>query len=182
MSVRGELNLLVDFKGNPEASVALLRDALSPLRPYLTHVDERGRLKRGIVTVLISGRRPSDKSLFGGPLCKPDFNSDNDHAQQCRYLFIDGRVKDVTGNADSLLVPLVSIHWRTIQFARLFGRGEKYMKKLSDRAHAQGKQLRIWGAPNSERIWKKMVKSNVDYLSIDDHDRFAIFAKRFRFV
>ena len=56
--------------------------------------------------------------------------------------------------------------------------GERYMKNMVEQAHDQGKLLRIWGAPNNERNWRTMLRSNVDYLSIDDHAKFATFASR----
>jgi len=158
------LTLLVDLKADAASSIDLLHQALEPLRPHLTYAKKDGQIRKGKVTVLISGNRPSEESLI---------NSEGE-----RYMFIDGRAKDVERNTDSALVPMVSIPWRSMQLARMFGRGERYMKNLVEQAHNQGKLLRIWGAPNNERNWRTMLRSNVDYLSIDDHAKFATFASR----
>jgi hypothetical protein len=157
------ISLLVDFKGDAEKSVALLREALAPLRPYLSTVDKNGRFQQGKVTVLVSGNRPRDESL-------------RDEQSGERFLFVDGRARDLHTKSDTLLVPMVSIPWRNLHLARLMGRGEQYMHQLVGRAHAQGKVLRVWGAPNREDLWRLMVRSKVDLLSIDDHQKFAQFA------
>lgn len=96
-----------------------------------------------------------------------------------RYLFLDGRMRDLNCQEDSSLVPLVSMDWNFIRLRNLFCReGDEVMKQLTERAHSQGKRIRIWGAPNTEKSWTMMLKSNVDWLSIDDHERFVRFVKR----
>jgi len=156
-----DLNLLVDIKGSPDEAAKLLQAALSPLRPFLSKVDRKGVFRHGRLTVIVSGCRP----------CPASLQSSNGE----RFLFLDGRVKDIHANADTHLVPLVSLPWRHVRLARAVGRGESYMRRLSDKAHAQGKLVRIWGAPNHEKSWHKMVKGNIDLLSIDDHAKFARF-------
>jgi hypothetical protein len=154
-------NLLVDFKGDAKKSTFLLQEALEPLRPYLSKVDYDGKFIQGKITVLISGNRPSVESLKseGGE----------------RFLFLDGRMCDIQSNTDSNLVPLVSLPWRQLHLPRVVGRGEAYMRKISERAHAQGKRVRIWGAPNREKVWKQMIEGDIDLLSVDDHAKFARF-------
>jgi hypothetical protein len=154
------LTLLVDFKGDVEKSVSLLHQVLAPLQPYLSMVDKNGEFRRGKVTVLISGNRPKEEQLT--------------HSSGERFLFIDGRQHDIRTRTDTTLVPLVSIPWRSLHLSRALGRGEQHMRHLADQAHAQGKLLRIWGAPESS--WLQMMNSNVDLLSIDDHARFSLFA------
>jgi len=96
-----------------------------------------------------------------------------------RYLFLDGRMRDLNSEEDSSLVPLVSMDWNFIRFRNLFCReGDEVMKQMTEQAHSQGKRIRIWGAPNTEKSWTKMLKTNVDWLSIDDHERFVRFVKR----
>lgn len=95
-----------------------------------------------------------------------------------RFLFIDGRVNDLYEQKSTSMYPLISLNWTTIQFYRLLGKGKEFVKECTDLAHSQGKRLRIWGAPNNEAIWRFMMRNNVDWLSIDDHDRFARFAMK----
>lgn len=158
------LNFLVDFKGDADQSALLLQSALAPLRSYMSRVDRKGRFHQGKLTVLITGNRPNLESLIS-------VNGD-------RFLFLDGRLGDVYANADSSLVPLVSIPWRQLRLARALGRAESYMRYVADKAHSQGKIVRIWGVPNRERFWSTMVNGGIDLLSIDDHAKFARFVER----
>lgn len=160
------LTLLVDFKADPEKSVSLLHKALNPLRPYLSKIDSNGKLRKGKLTVIVSGNRPRAESLVSR-----DGSGD-------RYIFIDGRSHDIDSKTDSMLVPMVSLPWRKLQLARLIGRGDRYMRQMAQKAHAQGKRVRIWGAPNNESLWTQMVRNNIDLLSIDDHRKFAQFASQ----
>jgi hypothetical protein len=155
------LNLLVDFKGDAEKSTLLLKRALTPLHPFLSKIDRNGVFRPGRLTVLISGNRPSVSSL----------QATNGE----RYLFLDGRVNDVHANVRTDLVPLISLPWRHVRLARAVGLGERYMQRLTERAHAQGKLVRIWGAPNTVDAWTTQVRGNIDLLSIDDHVKFAQF-------
>ena len=160
------LTLLVDFKADAEKSISLLHKALEPLRPYLSKIDKDGKLRKGKLTVVVSGNRPRVESLRSR-----DGSGD-------RFIFIDGRSHDIHSATDSMLVPMVSLPWRKLQLARLIGRGDHYMRHMAQKAHDQGKRLRIWGAPNCESLWTQMVRNNVDLLSIDDHRKFARFASQ----
>jgi hypothetical protein len=160
------LTLLVDFKGDPAKSIVLLQQALQPLRPFLSRVDKKGVFHRGPVTVLISGNKPTEQQLLSG----------GDAAAGDRFLFLDGRENDIHEEADTTLMPMVSIPWRAMYKHRLVGRAGEYMRTMAAKAHEQGKLLRIWGAPNEESVWRQMLQNNVDLLSIDDHPGFARFA------
>lgn len=95
-----------------------------------------------------------------------------------RFLFVDGRVNDLYEQKATSMYPLISLNWTTVQFYRLLGKGNEFIKECVDLAHSQGKRLRVWGAPNNESVWRFMMRNNVDWMSIDDHDRFASFAMK----
>ncbi len=94
-----------------------------------------------------------------------------------RYLFLDGRIKDLYSQRSASIVPLVSFNWKAVQVRQLFGRrwGEDFLREVTDLAHEQGKRIRIWGAPNREDTWRKMIRNNVDWLSVDNHPRWTSF-------
>ena len=159
------LTLLVDFKSDPDTSATLLYRALDPLLPHLTYSNsDTGEIRKGPITVLISGNRPHPDSLV--------------NSEGKRYLFIDGRANDIKENSDSTLVPMVSMSWFTMQLSRITSGSEKNVKTLIDQAHRQGKLFRIWGAPNTEKSWRTLLRSKVDILGIDDHKKFAAFASK----
>ena len=180
------LLLLVDFKANPNVSARLLDAELEPLKPHLSKV-KNGFFYKGRVTVVVSGNRPKKGNLVsrkahstmsGGGIPQPS----RVNTVKERYLFIDGRMRDLRRQEDTLLFPLISLDWKVVQLQRLAGRGEKFMTKVSSQAHKQGKRVRIWGAPNKEHFWNSMVNSNIDWLSIDDHSRFSMFVSRLKKV
>ena len=73
---------------------------------------------------------------------------------------------------------MISLSWSTVQLHRLLGQGDEFMKNCADLAHSQGKQLRMFGAPNVEAVWRRTMRSNVDWLSIDNYDKFVRFAMK----
>lgn len=231
--------LLVDFKSNPNIAAELLNQVIQPLKPYLSKV-KNGKFYKGSVTILVSGNRPSEDSLYVNAVNNVDYIDGNHNdtgikkiasnrfltqnyrggestnpnqkleqhrltekifehiflgkSQLCgwtedmkvskhkkgleRYLFIDGRIKDLHREESTILIPLISLNWSTVRLHRLFGKGDEYMKRYADLAHSQGKKLRIWGAPNTESVWRSMMRNDIDWLSIDDHARFAKFASK----
>jgi hypothetical protein len=186
------LNLLVDFKGDANQSIELLKRSLQPLRPYLSRVDSKGIFHKGLVTVLISGNRPSSRDrLFDSVVT--DTGSHSNEPKE-RYLFIDGRKSDLgpllSGDAEnehvsdgalapSLWVPWVSLSWQHIRWATV-GRGQRgrhrYLSQIADQAHKNQQLVRVWGIPNDEGVWREMLRSHVDLVSVDDHARYALFA------
>lgn len=151
--------LLVDLKGEPKRSINLVYNAIAPIQSFLSRVDRWGTFRPGRVTVVESGNRPQHADLF--------------LANKSRYFFIDGRPHDLFRKSDITLVPIVSDSWRSPWLA--FGRNGR-LRQLARRAHQQGKLLRVWGAPNREDVWRHMVESGIDLLSVDHRERFARFA------
>lgn len=137
----------------------------------------------GVDTFSIENNFNQRESLFQRLMQTPKLDSIDDVDENAtRYLFLDGRIGDLNTEQDSTLIPLVSFDWKMVQFRQLFRPEKKdaFIQKITNRAHSQGKRLRIWGAPNTESSWTSMLKSNVDWLSIDDHGRFARFASTFQ--
>lgn len=167
MKLPRHILLLVDFKGNPDQSLAMLDEALRPLKPFLSRVDSRGAWRRNRLTVLISGNRPRR-------LTSKD-----------RYLFLDGRIvhsRQDQPTTPLLLEPLVSVSWQQVQLAQLRrnyskSRSLPVLKEWANRVHAQGKHFRVWGAPNQEHVWQYLIQQGVDWINIDDHGRFAKFSQ-----
>lgn len=154
--------LLVDFKGNANRSIVLLHKALSPIRPFLSHVSSNGKLHRKILTIVISGNRPDEDTL-------------TQHGDQ--IVFLDGRIfndADVLNRSPNL-VPLISISWQHLRLTQLAAQ-HNVLKTWTQRVHANGKQFRVWGAPNREDIWQYLEQQGVDWINIDDHARYARFA------
>jgi hypothetical protein len=104
-------------------------------------------------------------------------------AQPRRWAFVDGRKRDLEGNAGALtsLVPLVSEAWTT--YFSWPGIGEMpeaqraKLRELAATAHARGYTLRFWGAPQVEGIWREQYAAGVDWINVDDLQKGAEFLR-----
>ncbi len=165
------VQLLVDVKGSPAATLPLLRAELASYAVILTSY--RGCTAHpGPVSVVVSGNahpvdpQPGSTSLFGydAPL-RP------------------GRPRAV-GEA---VTPLVSGDWA--DFFTWDGRGamprdeHDRLVRLVAGAHAAGSAIRFWDTPDDpgparENLWRELAADGVDYLNTDDLAGYAAFRRQ----
>lgn len=144
--------LMLDFKSDGEDSYALLERMLEPYREMLTlyHAD---RVEEGAVTIVISGHRPE------GVL----------RAQAARYAGLDGRLADL-GEDHPTLWPTISdsfashFEWRG---GRMDPLERERLARYVSRAHARGRRLRFYGAPDREDAWELLLNAGVDLINTD---------------
>jgi hypothetical protein len=158
------ITLLVDIKTDGEATYRALRPLLDRYRHLLTRF-AAGIVHEGAVTVVISGNRP--KELIA--------------AEEERLAGIDGRAADIssTGDLPSGLVPLISDNW-TLHFTwrgegEMPARERQKLERLVRRAHDQGRRVRFWATPESEKLWRTLLDAEVDLIGTDDLGRLAKF-------
>lgn len=151
-----DIVLLIDIKTEANATYAVLRKQLEKHVALLTHF-KGAEATPGAVTVVLSGNRPIDVVK----------------AEPERLCGIDGRLKDLEGDAPAALYPWISDSWRpTFKWG---GEGEmpaeelERLKGIVAKAHAGGHKLRFWGLPaNSDAVWPVLFDAGVDYLNSDD--------------
>jgi glycerophosphoryl diester phosphodiesterase len=88
-----------------------------------------------------------------------------------RLAAIDGRLPDLDTNPSRHLVPWISDNWSS----HFKWRGEGAMppgerdklERIVNRAHAQGRMVRFWGAPDREPIWREQIDAGVDLINTD---------------
>jgi hypothetical protein len=44
------------------------------------------------------------------------------------------------------------------------------LKEMVVKAHARGRKLRLWGAPDKAAAWRVLFDANVDLINTDNHD------------
>ena len=153
------LTLLVDVKSGATDTWLALRTTLRPFEPILTRFGPDG-IVTGAVTVIVSGNRARD-------LMASDTN---------RLAAYDGRLADLESGAPQQLIPLVSDQWGQISSWRggagkpLPAEDEKKLRESVAKAHAQGRRVRFWGAPDTPEVWAVLRKAGVDLLNADDLD------------
>ncbi|WP_162794845.1 phosphatidylinositol-specific phospholipase C/glycerophosphodiester phosphodiesterase family protein [Nonomuraea lactucae] len=156
---RQRFQLLVDIKNNGAATYTELHRVLRAYRKMLTTY-QKGRVKPGAVTVVISGDRPRDLMA----------------AQRERYAFYDGRPPDL-GLGGASLIPLISDNWTNHFTWR--GEGEMpaaeraRLRDIVRTAHRDGQRVRFWATPDvpgpaREAIWRELVAADVDHVNTDD--------------
>lgn len=150
----GSLTLLVDVKSDATNTWLALREVFRNYTNLLTRF-ERDRIISNAVTVILSGNRAT-------PLIA---------AEDIRYAAVDGRLPDLDLNPPAGVVPLVSDNW-TKHFTwrgkgALSADEREKLRGLVLRAHAQGRRIRLWAAPDLPVAWRELLDAGVDYVNTD---------------
>lgn len=153
---KGDFFLMIDIKQDGNEAFRLLKEELK---------DFSGMLKSqgGPVGIFLSGARPISMAMND-----PD-----------KWLAIDGRPDDLDKDYPSELMPVISqrygklISWR--------GKGEipeenaKLIRSICEKAHKQGKKVRLWASTEKEKVWETLLELGVDYINTDKLAELAAF-------
>lgn len=156
------VTLLIDFKGDAEATYSRLKQVLAAYRPMLT-VFHPDRTETNAVTIVISGNRPWNVMA----------------SETNRLAALDGRLPDLDANPSPHLVPLVSDNWRS--HFRWNGNGplpaeeQQKLNELVRRAHDQGRRIRFWAAADRPEVWAAHARAGVDLINTDQLAALAAF-------
>lgn len=148
--------LLVDIKADAEAVYRRLREELAAHRTILTRFAAKG-VEPGAVTVILSGARP--RALV--------------EAEPSRWCALDGRLADLDAVPlpPVTLMPWISDAWQRVSDGNgadgLLPAEQARIRDLVARAHAQGRELRFWGAPDRESMWLELRRLGVDRIGTD---------------
>lgn len=160
----GTIYLLVDIKADGPAVYCALRPLLERYRDLLT-VFRDGGTTPGAVAVILSGDRPRELVA----------------AERERLCAIDGRPADLDCDPPPALVPWISDAWQNQFGAGTVALDAGQLRRLAGlvaRAHAQGRLVRFWGAPDREEVWEEQRAAGVDLLNTDRLAEFAAWAAR----
>ncbi len=149
-----ECDLLVDVKSDTAATYEALRGVLEPYADMLTTVRGASVTHRAIL-VILSGNEA--RSLV----------ADN----RVRYVALDGRLPDLQSGAPPDLVPWISADWEKLFAWRGSGplpaRDEEVLARIVAEAHAAGRRVRFWDAPDDEAGWRVLRDAHVDVINTD---------------
>ncbi len=159
--------LMIDIKKNGEQCYNKLKEIIAPYHPMLSNYNS-GVIKKGPVTIIISGSRPI-KTI---------------KQENIRYVFVDGRIKDLNNNTDTSLMPLISDSW----FNHFEWDGTEAIKKdeynkLKDivaKCHKENKMIRFWGIPNKDNkteihFWNLFHNLKINLIGSDDPQKYHEF-------
>ncbi len=150
-----EVTLLIDLKTDWRSTYPVLRSVLTNYLEILTTFQDNQKQTNAVLAI-ISGNR--SLTMFDG--------------ERLRVAAYDGTLNDLNPSLPATLVPWISADWQD-EF-RWNGEGtmpENETNRLAElvrKAHAQGRRLRFWGAPDNPHFWQAMLAANVDLINTDD--------------
>jgi hypothetical protein len=150
-----ECTLLIDLKSDWHTIYPVLRQILSEYSDILSTV-ENGKKHTNAITAIITGNRSLE--MFKG--------------EAISYAAYDGDLTELDSDVSPLFIPWISHNWAAT--FRWRGLGEmpaedaKELKDIVEKAHARGRKLRFWGAPDKPVFWKMLLDAGVDIINSDD--------------
>jgi hypothetical protein len=158
------VTLLIDIKTEAEPTYTRLHAVLADYADLLTRF-EAERVVTNAVTVIVSGNRPRELMA----------------RQPVRYAGYDGRLADLDAPVSPHFMPWVSDNWRAHFAWRGVGplpeADRLKLEQLVARAHAQGRRLRFWGAPDLPAAWRALREAGVDLINTDRLAELAEFLR-----
>lgn len=148
--------LMVDIKAEGEAVFHTLMEQLGPYRWLLEG-------PQPVVQLFLSGDRPIELVL----------------AQEQPLLGLDGRPEDLGKSIPAAYMPVVSQRFGKV--ANWNGKGEiptqeaEKLRSLFEKAHAEGKKVRLWASPENENAWRQLTALGQDLINTDQLMEFRQF-------
>ena len=154
--------LMIDIKRDGDDFYTALKPFLEENADKFCSVDSAGNFTEGPILLFFSGSRPMNTLPS---------------QQETRYAFLDGKFEDLGKGIPASLMPVVSDNYET--FLTWDGEGTMpaeevtIVKDLVDKAHAEGKLIRFWGAPDTEAWARQQLAAGVDIVGVDNLDALA---------
>lgn len=150
-----EVTLLIDIKSSWQNTYPVLREVLKQYADILSTF-ESGHKKTNAVIAIITGDRSRD--MFAG--------------ESVRYAAFDGDLSDLDSDTPADLIPWISSNWSATFKWRANGpileAEQAKLKDIVTKAHAHGRRVRFWGAPDNAVFWREMLNAGVDLINTDD--------------
>lgn len=154
--------LMIDIKTEAETTYTLLKQQLADYSTLFSRI-ENGIEIPGPVMVFLSGNRPIEIIL----------NASTHIAR------LDGRPEDLGKGYLATKMPVISENYgKLIQWdgnGKMPGKERRKLRKLCKEVHQEGKQLRLWAMPASEKAWATYLKAGIDWINADDLARLQQF-------
>ena len=160
-----ECTLLIDLKSDWHQIYPVLREVLKRYSDVLTSFEGNKKEEKAI-TGIISGNRAL--KMFEG--------------EEVHYATYDGNLTELNSDRPADLIPWISSSWHaTFKWS---GKGEipgdekQKLEEIVAKAHARGRKVRFYGAPDTENFWRTMRANGVDLINTDDLKGAAEFLRR----
>ncbi len=150
--------LMIDFKSEANPAYEELKKLLRKYRRMISIVTNDQDEPQKPVKIFISGHtgaRPYDEIL----------------ADEKKLVALDGRPNELGQGISAAVMPVVSDNYRN--FLSWTGTGtvnlqeRQRLQDLVQRAHAEGKKVRLWAAPDTPQVWTFLLDNGVDLINTD---------------
>ena len=152
--------LMIDIKSRAKETTEKIKEILNRYPAMLCETQNCP------VKIFLSGNRPMD--IF----------------QQKGYqgIALDGRPADLGKGFDVTQMPIVSDryhNWSSWDGKEDPGEGDlEKIKELVNRTHGEGKKLRLWAIPDTEKAWTILLDVGVDLINSDRLKDLHVFLKK----
>lgn len=159
------LIFMLDIKQNASETYALLKPLCQKYQHLITrYYPLQDSIVYGKIDLLLSGAKPYEDVL----------------KDSIQYMFIDGGLGELNHPIrNNKIAPRISMNYHS-QFKWL-GSGKmpekelQHLRNLVQKAHADNRTLRFWAMPNNINVWKTFLDEGVDWMNVDDLERFKEF-------
>lgn len=147
--------LMIDIKSDGVRTYRVLKKLISDFLPQLNEsILESPTGKRPLV-IFVSGNRAVSEIL----------------EDPQNVLSLDGRPDDLGEGIPASAMPVVSDNYWKFSSWRGYGQMKAEYKEqiraLVDKAHLEGKKVRLWDHPDEEKVWKQLLELGVDLINTD---------------
>lgn len=149
--------LMIDIKTPAEKSYSVLREILSKYEDIISVVTDSGDQNKP-VKIFITGfhGRPFNQIL----------------ADSIKYGGIDGRPNELGMGISKAHMPVISQNYnKYLSWNGIDGQPDSKeldkLVQLINQTHAEDKKLRLWAAPDNEKVWSLLRRLGVDLLNTD---------------
>jgi len=157
---------MVEFKNDAEACYTVLKTLIEKHKALFC--DRTG--KAGPIKLLITGNKPWQTLLKGNEL----------------YVTADGNIKQSTDSTPNCIIERVSDPYASHFTWKGKGAMPKAQKEklaaLVKLAHEHGRQIRFYALPQNENVWRELLDAGVDWINVDQLQRFSEFYKSYSIV
>ena len=151
---KGPFYLMIDIKTDAQATYKRMKEVLLPYQSMLSHT-KSGNYQPGVVTIFLSGNRPIEQV----------------QQDDLQLVGIDGRPDDLGKGYSATFMPVISQHYRAIidwdGDEPISRKQKRTLQQLTEKAHQEGKKVRLWATPEKPLVWKTLLENGVDFINTD---------------
>jgi len=152
----GLFYLMIDFKTNGADTYRVLKSQLQAYQEMISQVKDSSDEPGKPVKVFISGNRPTLQDI---------------QQDSIKMVALDGLPSNLGAGIPAALMPVISTDYGSILSWK--GKGAVEPKELQElremvkKAHAEGKKVRLWAAPDNPQVWAFLLQQGVDLINSD---------------